>query len=113
MLLVLELFCGTGQLGIEGPLAGEPAPAPLRIPSPASCAITGKNLTPLGQEAEMLLCDWQSAESSSFKRAGPLLTSSLPTRRQLRLYEAPLSARLTAAGCFLPTACWCWSTIKP
>ena len=60
---VLELFCGTGQLGIET-LSRGAAACVFADSSPASCALTGKNLALLGQEAEVLLCDWQSAVSS-------------------------------------------------
>ena len=60
---VLELFCGTGQLGIET-LSRGAAACIFADSSPASCALTGKNLALLGQEAEVMLCDWQSAVSS-------------------------------------------------
>lgn len=57
---VLELFCGTGQLGIEAVSRGA-ASCVFVDSSRASCDITRRNLDALGIRAEVITSDWAAA----------------------------------------------------
>ncbi len=60
---VLDLFCGSGQMGIECLSWGAKECVFADI-SRTSCALTAKNLSTLGIQAKVMQSDWQQTLSS-------------------------------------------------